>query len=165
VVVAAGHRPLLLDRRSAAPSARARGDWPNDVFIGGRKCAGILVETSSKGAELGARVIGIGVNVNRRAFEGYEATSIALERGSDVDRIELFARACVALEHWLDRQERDGGAVVADAVRSRLAFRDQKVRVNDEEGTVRGVADDGALLFENARGTTRVLSGRIEPLG
>jgi len=38
--------------------------WPNDVLIGGRKVAGILIETSHNPAAQLVAVVGIGVNVN-----------------------------------------------------------------------------------------------------
>jgi BirA family biotin operon repressor/biotin-[acetyl-CoA-carboxylase] ligase len=142
---------------------QAQVKWPNDVLVGDRKCAGILVETTTKGAEPGPRILGIGVNVNRRAFEpGYEATSIALERGREIDRVEIFAGLCGAIEAWLDRHAREGNTVIAGTVRERLALAGRRVRVNDEHGIVRGVDDGGALLLETDAGERRIVSGRIE---
>lgn len=55
--------------------------WPNDVLTGGRKLAGILVESQISGAKLGSVVMGIGINVTQRAFPdslSNIATSLAL---------------------------------------------------------------------------------------
>jgi BirA family transcriptional regulator, biotin operon repressor / biotin---[acetyl-CoA-carboxylase] ligase len=79
---------------------------PNDVLIGGRKTAGILAE-----ARDGRVVLGIGVNVNVTAPDlpqGIDppATSLLLETGSEVDRVELLVEI-------LDRLERAYGDWVA----------------------------------------------------
>ncbi|MDQ2900041.1 MAG: biotin--[acetyl-CoA-carboxylase] ligase, partial [Acidobacteriota bacterium] len=63
--------------------------WPNDVMIGGKKVAGILVQL------VGATAIaGIGINVNHQAFPAElsrEATSLSIETGRRHDREELLA--------------------------------------------------------------------------
>jgi BirA family transcriptional regulator, biotin operon repressor / biotin---[acetyl-CoA-carboxylase] ligase len=42
--------------------------WPNDIYIGHKKAAGILIETSIIGQKLKWVVIGIGINVNQSEF-------------------------------------------------------------------------------------------------
>jgi len=49
--------------------------WPNDVLIGGRKVAGILIETSHDHLGHLVAIIGIGVNVNGHITQFMEATS------------------------------------------------------------------------------------------
>jgi BirA family biotin operon repressor/biotin-[acetyl-CoA-carboxylase] ligase len=75
---------------------------PNDVLIGGRKTAGILAE-----ARDGRVVLGIGVNVNVTAPDlpqGIDppATSLLLETGSEVDRVELLVEILDRLERTYD---------------------------------------------------------------
>lgn len=61
----------FLSLAAALAAARAAGDlgvaarvkWPNDVWVAGRKLAGVLVETSSRGPALETVVVGIGLNV------------------------------------------------------------------------------------------------------
>ena len=45
-----------------------RVKWPNDIFYGDRKLAGILIEHSLTGARVDYSVIGIGMNINDEAF-------------------------------------------------------------------------------------------------
>src|SRR6185503_19101937 len=64
----------------AAARAPARVKWPNDVWLGGKKCAGILVETRS-GSAAPELIVGVGVNVNRVSFPdelAVTATSLRL---------------------------------------------------------------------------------------
>jgi BirA family transcriptional regulator, biotin operon repressor / biotin---[acetyl-CoA-carboxylase] ligase len=75
---------------------------PNDVLIGGRKTAGILAE-----ARDGRVVLGIGVNVNVTPPDlpqGIDppATSLILETGSEVDRVELLVEILDQLERAYD---------------------------------------------------------------
>jgi BirA family biotin operon repressor/biotin-[acetyl-CoA-carboxylase] ligase len=75
---------------------------PNDVLVGGRKTAGILAE-----ARDGRVVLGIGVNVNVSAPDlpqdiDPRATSLLLETGGEVDRLELLVELLDRLEHAYD---------------------------------------------------------------
>jgi BirA family transcriptional regulator, biotin operon repressor / biotin---[acetyl-CoA-carboxylase] ligase len=75
---------------------------PNDILVLGRKTAGILAE-----ARDGRVVLGIGVNVNVSAPDlphGTDppATSLLLETGSEVDRVELLVELLDRLERAYD---------------------------------------------------------------
>ncbi len=75
---------------------------PNDILVGGRKAAGILAE-----ARDGRVVLGIGVNVNVPASDlprGIEplATSLVLEAGREIDRLELLVELLDRLERAYD---------------------------------------------------------------
>jgi len=54
--------------------------WPNDIYAGSRKMAGILIENSLRGHTWTHAIIGIGLNVNQTHFpEQFMATSMQLE--------------------------------------------------------------------------------------
>ncbi len=42
--------------------------WPNDLYFGYKKIAGILVENSIRGRRISQSIIGIGINVNQDVF-------------------------------------------------------------------------------------------------
>jgi BirA family biotin operon repressor/biotin-[acetyl-CoA-carboxylase] ligase len=76
--------------------------FPNDVLIGGRKVAGILAESSE-----GRVVLGIGVNVNQTLEQlptgaRTEPTSLRLELGESVSRVQLLAAILLQLERAYD---------------------------------------------------------------
>jgi len=83
---------------------QARIRWPNDITIKERKVSGILVEgrTLATGA---AFVLGVGVNVNMRP-EDYPpelrgiATSLMIETGAPVPRIEAARWLLASLDRW-----------------------------------------------------------------
>ncbi len=53
--------------------------WPNDVFVGGKKIAGILIENQLQGTRISCSIIGIGLNLNQTFFDDLNATSVLLE--------------------------------------------------------------------------------------
>ncbi|MBP6624821.1 MAG: biotin--[acetyl-CoA-carboxylase] ligase [Chitinophagaceae bacterium] len=54
--------------------------WPNDIYAGKRKIAGILIENQIRGITWSHAVIGIGLNINQNNFEDLNrATSISIE--------------------------------------------------------------------------------------
>lgn len=57
--------------------------WPNDIYIGRNKVAGMLIENSIGSEGLKSSVIGIGLNVNQDDFKELQATSIKKETGKD----------------------------------------------------------------------------------
>lgn len=82
----------------------ARIRWPNDITIKDRKVAGILVEGRSLATGT-AFVVGIGLNVNTSPEDfpvGIRpaATSLAIEKGVLLDRIEVARGLMVALDRW-----------------------------------------------------------------
>jgi BirA family biotin operon repressor/biotin-[acetyl-CoA-carboxylase] ligase len=145
---------------------RAQVKWPNDVWIDRRKCAGILVESSSQGERSLPVVIGIGVNVNRREFpEGLdtEPTSLLLSRGQPTSRSEVLALLLDHLERWVDRFVALGPAPIVEALEARLALRNELARVDDVEGVVEAVAPSGAQRLRTPSGVKEVLSGTLRP--
>jgi BirA family biotin operon repressor/biotin-[acetyl-CoA-carboxylase] ligase len=57
--------------------------WPNDVLISGRKCAGILLETTTEG-DLPAAIVGIGINIRKGSVpEWLESSAVCLDQMAD----------------------------------------------------------------------------------
>ena len=102
--------PLALDPLNALPiiaalaaaktinsnlGVRARVRWPNDVFVGSRKLAGVLAETKFKGNQIEYALLGVGINANFPSTTLGElspkATSLEDLLGSPVDREAIIA--------------------------------------------------------------------------
>jgi BirA family biotin operon repressor/biotin-[acetyl-CoA-carboxylase] ligase len=153
-------------------SLPARLKWPNDLYVNGRKAAGILAEMAADMDRLRHVVIGVGLNVNGLVSAFPEevrgkATTLREEGGRPWSRVELLAafldafsgayRTFLAggfpalLPEWESRSLLTGRAVV-------LRLRGSEVR-----GKVTGTAEDGALLFlpEGARAAEAVHGGEI----
>ena len=57
-------------------SSRVRIKWPNDIYIGHQKVAGILIENSLQGTQIKNCILGFGINVNQQQFNEIKATSL-----------------------------------------------------------------------------------------
>lgn len=149
----------------AVPHADVAIKWPNDVFVNGQKCAGILVETRSVGLEPAAVVVGIGINVNRMEFDPElvaESTSLTLALGQPVDREDLLADVLEQLERRVTAFVAHGAGVIVGGVEERLLYRGEPVVIDELRGTLLGVDGDGALRVRVEGGATvRVISGRL----
>lgn len=74
---------------------RALVKWPNDVYVGNRKIAGILIQNGLRGQELSWSVIGIGLNVNEQDFpEELKTTAVSMRQltGREHDRALVLDR-------------------------------------------------------------------------
>ncbi len=94
-----------------AAGVEAELKWPNDVLVGERKVAGILVERVETPPYPAAAVIGIGLNVTLRGDElpVATATSLALEGARSTDRSVLARAVLRTLEGLLGDWQRCGG--------------------------------------------------------
>jgi len=138
--------------------------WPNDVLVGDRKIAGILLE-SRISAVAATVVVGIGVNLTQRRFpaelEG-RATSVALETGRTVEREQVLAALLSAFDLWRARLEADGFAPVRERWLALSGTIGRRVSVDGGAGLAVDVDLEGALLLQDGAGLRRVLSGPIE---
>jgi BirA family biotin operon repressor/biotin-[acetyl-CoA-carboxylase] ligase len=147
-------------------NAAAEIKWPNDVWVHGRKIAGILVEGASLGETAQPLVIGIGLNVNRERFpEGLDTppTSLRLESGVHVGRALALATLLAGVEKAVDRFLLLGAADVAAAVDRRLCLRGKEAHCEGLRGIVRGVAASGALRFEVQGQERELFAGTLRP--
>lgn len=146
--------PLAVCAAIAAEAPAARIKWPNDIWIGDRKVAGMLIdaELSPAGA---VALPGIGINVNADPTVVPElrdiATSLARELSRPVEREALLAHICNELERLLEAPP--GHVLEAYRARSSTVGRGVLVvPVGGEpfEGTAVAIEDDGSLVVRRA---------------
>ena len=143
--------------------------WPNDLLLGGRKVAGILVTSRLVGGSLDYAVAGFGLNVNLHPEDvparGLAATSLAAELGRPVERLTLLAAILEGIDAAYDLFLRGERERLHAAWRARLAGRGEPIRVETEEGLVEGLFEDvdadGALRVAGTSGPVRLLAGDV----
>jgi BirA family biotin operon repressor/biotin-[acetyl-CoA-carboxylase] ligase len=130
--------------------------WPNDVWAGERKLAGILAEARP---QEGWAVLGIGLNVTTEEFPPElreTATSLLLE-GVSADAETVLEALLAALERRLG----EGPDSILPAWRERDALKGRQVRWADGEGTAAGIDDSGALLVQTDDGLVTLEAGEV----
>jgi BirA family transcriptional regulator, biotin operon repressor / biotin---[acetyl-CoA-carboxylase] ligase len=118
--------------------------WPNDLYVGGRKLAGVLIETRWRGAAPEWVAIGFGLNVRTPPLE--TATGLA----DDCTRLDALAHLVPAL-----RRAASASGHLTDAELVRWRARDVargRLVSAPSSGTVDGVAPSGELLVRSADG-------------
>ncbi len=154
--------PALLPLSAAVAVAETAGDgalikWPNDVLLGGRKVAGILVEARAGGNGFEWAVLGIGINVAAVDFPE-ELRETATSLGLDPADVERFLeRLLVSLTTWLAAPAES----VLTAWRARDALLGSAISWNGGAGTAAGVNDDGRLLVDTESGLATLDAGEV----
>ncbi len=137
-------RPVILTAWATVAIAEAIAEltgaeavikWPNDLLIGGKKVAGILIE-QARGV-----VVGLGLNLNQTAEEFAaglpEATSLGMLSGSRIDPGDALAAVIHHLDDGYDRLL-TGRRMELEAVwKGRLGLMGRRVRLDLADGTTR----------------------------
>ena len=133
--------------------------WPNDLWIGGLKVGGILLEAA--GAQLPV-IAGIGLNLGSapRGLEGEDATRIGgvgAISGTTPTRTEVLTTLLQRIDHWQEAgRSTSGGDLIEAAWQDRLALIGVRVRCSVDGrpcvGVLEAISLAGGLLIRGASG-------------
>jgi BirA family biotin operon repressor/biotin-[acetyl-CoA-carboxylase] ligase len=144
--------------------------WPNDVFVGRRKLAGILAEgVGAAGAPALQVVLGYGINVGPMACPpelADRATSLESELGRPIDRAAVCVDTLAALAARYDDLLEGRFDAILDAWRRRApAHRGTRVSWETASGTqsgiTHGIDERGALLVRVGERVERIVAGEL----
>lgn len=169
----------LLGQRALGASLSVK--WPNDVLAGGKKLAGVLVESQLQGSTLAAAVVGIGLNLGSVQLPSeLQSRAISLaeleahERAmheTGFEREVLVAEILGGLAERLRSLEaRAAGESVTfplvEELRRYDALSGLRVTVGGVTGIASGLDDRGNLLVRDALGVLHpITSGHVDILG
>lgn len=134
--------------------------WPNDIYIGSRKVAGILIAHTLQQQTIVSTICGIGLNVNEVIFPDFLPNPISLfemthrELSLDSVRLSLFE----ALERNYHRAilRLDEGKFIHQLYEEKLYQRGEEASYYDVKrqspfrGEIRGVDKEGCLLVRDS---------------
>src|ERR1700691_847523 len=141
--------------------------WPNDVMLGDRKTAGILVQLVDSAA-----IAGLGINVNHPAFPPEitaEATSLRLASGRPQSREELLISLLPTIDSFCRVLVDGGRQPILDQFTRRSSYAQRKrVRVDQPGGSVTGTTAGlnpaGFLKLRTDDGLeSLILAGGVRP--
>jgi len=145
------------------PTSAFHIKWPNDVYLNGKKIAGILIENSLSGNHITASVLGIGLNVNQQVFEFPSASSLSILLDRPIDRYELLNSLLLYLDENLPL---DFEALTMAEVQTIHKVYDATLwglhqqrwyQAADDPfiATLKGVDEQGLLILETKQGIER----------
>lgn len=140
-----------LDRFAEEP---IRLKWPNDLYTGGRKLAGILVEARWREGQPEWVAIGIGINIISPPSVD---TAIGLESGTS--RLEVLEEVVTLVRRAL----RETGSLSPTEL-AEFKTRDMalgRICIEPANGEVRGITERGELIVALADSVVKVRSGSL----
>ncbi|WP_424963369.1 biotin--[acetyl-CoA-carboxylase] ligase [Ekhidna sp.] len=127
--------------------------WPNDVYVQGRKIAGILIENNMRGSTLDSSIVGVGLNVNQQAFALPKATSMMIETGNSFSLNDVMEHFLLKLEKWYLKLKTGDRDTILDHYHQLLMWRGEKrnFRRADLEfyGEIVGIDQHGRLAINH----------------
>ncbi len=147
--------------------------WPNDVVIGSKKVCGILTEMAAEIDRVDYVVLGIGINVNNASFPEelqVKATSLKLETGYPVRRIDLLQETLRELEALLESQKTNGSSTLLSDYKQLCVSLNREVGFTRDKKPMTGIAVDispeGELMVRCSDGTlVSIYSGEVTVQG
>ena len=147
--------------------------WPNDVVLNKKKICGILTEMSLKGTAIDYVIVGIGINVNNKAFpEEIAQTASSLSRGcgEDIERemliTEVWKQFSVYYEQFITVKDL---SFLKEEYERALVNKEEKVKVLDPlgeyVGIAKGITNTGELIVDTEEGTRLVSGGEVSVRG
>lgn len=136
--------------------------WPNDVWVAGRKIAGVLLE--AKGAEY--TILGLGLNVNNPTPRELEDRAVSMfELTGNIFSLDAVLKSLsFHMDAWY-RILKEDPFLLMEKVRERTFILGRFVEVFDGDERVVGMAvdvlDDGSLLLNVGGSLKRILYGDV----
>ena len=125
---------------------RAEIKWPNDIFVGTKKIAGMLIENTLSGVGIKHSIIGIGLNVNQTEFGEIAATSIKKETGQFLPIEDVLYALIGSINSMLTNSKSDLDRLYLEE----LYLRDRNAQFEVDgkviNGVIQGVDDAGRLI-------------------
>lgn len=137
--------------------------WPNDIYVGQKKIAGILIENELAGKLVKTSIIGVGININQPIFHSEAPNPISLYQltGKQTERIFVleqiigkFRRLYTEIENNEEKQKE-----LTASYSEALIYGNKWNEFTDIQGTFLAqfteVEPDGHLVLTDEKGQRR----------
>ncbi len=145
------------------PAKKIAIKWPNDLYVGNKKIAGVLIQNFIKGNSIDFSVIGVGLNVNQKVFlsDAPNPTSLIIETGKIFDTEVLLKKI---LQHFATYKNNLAALSLSETIHTRYLENLYRFgvfhRYKDKEGIftaeITGINSFGQLKLITKKGEKRV---------
>lgn len=170
---------LVMAHSAAAAIHRITGlemqiKWPNDVIVEQKKVCGILTEMSAEIDYINHVVIGIGINTNMQEIPtelGEKATSLAIEKGQQIERAALAAAIINQFEKDYEIfMECSNLSGLKDSYNRMLVNKNKEVMIQEVNwefrGEALGINESGELIVRKEDGSLQqIFAGEVSVRG
>jgi len=126
--------------------------WPNDLYVGKKKIAGILIENIIRGQQWKYAIVGIGLNVNQLEFPiGLSATSLQRLVNKIVDISFLRKKIFKRLNKAYQQYQENATAVLTEYNSLLYSYQNRISFIKNSEiktGTLKGTDATGLLTID-----------------
>jgi BirA family biotin operon repressor/biotin-[acetyl-CoA-carboxylase] ligase len=131
--------------------------WPNDIYYGNKKVAGILVENAIIGNEIRYSIAGIGLNVNQTTFVSDAPNPISLKqiRGQEYDIEWLMNQLLEAVHSVLNESEQEVWSYYKSHLYRREGFWPYEDKKGKFEAAIQDVLPTGEIILRDTNGQIR----------
>lgn len=132
--------------------------WPNDIYIGNKKVAGILIENSISGNNFNHVIVGIGININQEKFSSNtpNPTSLKLATDNEYNIENCLHELCTSLNKRYDQLAEDNNDILGSEYLLSIfrynvfsKFRFDKSTIHAK---ITGISDFGKLQLIDEKG-------------
>lgn len=144
--------------------------WPNDIYLDGKKSAGILTEMHGEQDQIHYLIIGLGINTHKTKYPAdIQSKAISIE-----ENINKPPRRTEIIQQFLNKFEKNyeyfidhGFEPFYEKYNQRLFGKGKKITIKQINRTYKGYIDcidkNGYLMVKNENGEqTKVIAGDIE---
>lgn len=129
--------------------------WPNDLYVGEKKLAGILTEFALKGEGIDYVILGLGLNVNWNPTTS-QSTALLLETGRNISRNDLFVGMLKRFEEYYTDISPGQIARYYEKWNALSLIMGKDVEIESDQkriqGKALGIDHDGALIIRDLKG-------------
>ena len=131
--------------------------WPNDIYVGEKKIAGILIEHSIEGECIKSTIAGVGININQTVFDADipNPTSLKLLTSKTFDVREMVLDLVSLCQQYRCSENADYQGVHQEYLNNLFLYQDYawyEIEGKQIEAEITGTDEYGRLLLQDKVG-------------
>ena len=133
--------------------------WPNDIYVGNRKLAGVLVELDYSGNFVEQAIIGVGINVNQEQYPVMDRVPVSMKmlQGCDFVTGEVLETVLEHFERYYTELRNGNNEMLMEEYTRLLFGLNEQREFVDKDGcfkaAIEGVDCNGYLLVRRSDGS------------